>query len=227
MQVKVIRRAVDLDALSAAAVFLVLGPDETDENGQVLEGGRVEVVFDPETWMGGEESEDLLRAAEIAAQAIGESRMPGHQPEPQGLSPQEKLDDLSARYLALQEEKRAIQAELDLVRASPDNVWFWQGDGTDNPSTMVKGLPVVMSVETLEKLLLQAARIEPVWKELALDDEIREGDEWSLDGGASWKPETDEDSVGITLREVSVRSDVPGLRYRRRIEAMTTIGRSR
>lgn len=39
-------------------------------------------------------------------------------------------------------------------------VWYWQGDGSDHPESMVNSLPVVIRADQLRALLIAAAQVE-------------------------------------------------------------------
>ena len=53
------------------------------------------------------------------------------------------------------------EANLKMVSAGVDDVWRWQGDGQDHPESLASECPVVMSGETLRKLVASAETVAP------------------------------------------------------------------
>ena len=73
-----------------------------------------------------------------------------------------KLDGVAAELREALERERGLRAELAVVHAHADDVWFWQGDGRAREDNHPESLtcPVVMRAEILRELLERVEEAE-------------------------------------------------------------------
>lgn len=62
-----------------------------------------------------------------------------------------KAEAVREQFQALTHENRTLKNQLKTVSASREDVWFWQGDGHDDPASLA--CPVVMQPHTLNDIL--------------------------------------------------------------------------
>lgn len=68
-----------------------------------------------------------------------------------------KLDNLAERFRTIEHERDELRQQLAAVKTDTDNVWKWQGDGGDHAESL--SCPVVMTADTLRKILAEHAEI--------------------------------------------------------------------
>lgn len=66
-----------------------------------------------------------------------------------------KVQHMSLTTKEAQDVAKHASAVTRLVFAKRADVWFWQGDGSDHPESMVNDLPVVMAASTLRTILAE------------------------------------------------------------------------
>lgn len=127
------------------------------------------------------------------------------------LTPDHQIEILSFKVKGLADELRKTQLELleakanlSMVSAGADDVWFWEEGGPNNLESLT--CPVVMSAATLRRYLSAPAEILEVEDNLGVTDERLE-----LMWGAFIHAQG-EDLGSETIEDISLKSFVAGFR---------------